>query len=170
MAKSYQDTSRQIREMKKKMPPMGWYFFVIYFQLFITAISSFYTAYIYLTKKYLTVQGVDPAVFYGNYRGFRFLDITFGLINLVVGVAALYVRFRMKALKKDSWRQYLKVILLGLFQTVFYMAGRAIIMLANGVTISSTEFAYYIPQIIGGIGIYFISDTYFGHRDYLFVN
>ncbi len=170
MANSYTANAAKNTANKKRNLPMNWYFFIIWFQLFMTAFSDFYQAYLYLTGNYYARQGIDTAAFYQNFPLFRPVNIVLGLLSICVGVYALYVRFQMAAFKKDAWRKYLKVTLAGVVMTVAYIVSYVVVSAIYGDMMTAGEFVEYLPTIIGGIGIYFISESYFEKRDFMFVN
>ena len=81
---------------------MEWFKFIIYFQLFAFCIIALYNGFKQLLGIY-NVEGKDVSrIIYNSYPNLRIIDIIFGIIFIVIGVAAIFVRFQLAEFKKNG--------------------------------------------------------------------
>lgn len=91
--------------------PMNWFKFLIYVALFLAALSCISTAVSYMTgsvyDSYTTaaIEAADMDVdvdVYDYIPDLEDADITYGILNIVLAVAAIVIRFRLAGYHKDG--------------------------------------------------------------------
>lgn len=147
--------------------PMKWYKFLIYFLLFANAISK-------LADGIFCIIGIDGGIlsetffegcmFTGKYRA---IDIVYGIICIIMSVAAIYVRIRLAKFKEDAPKIY---ITYDIISSVVYFVYNLLIM----IILENAEISSVIGEIIGtvvGESLYvYFNVLYFKKRKHMFIN
>lgn len=141
--------------------PMNWYKFLIYFALFLGAISNAYTGIQMLTGAHY--EGSATYV-YAFYSSLKVIDIVVGIACIGLAVLAIVVRQKLANFKSDGPR----------FLTILYVASIAVsliyillitIVVGNGVFNISN-----VASVISSGAMIFVNKIYFEKRQHLFVN
>lgn len=149
--------------------PMKWYKFIIYIQLFLSAIASLVSAAAYFIGGYYS--GLADQV-YASYKGLKALDICMAIVCLALAIFAILVRQGLAHFKTKAPIKYL--IFLGLTiasQAIYYIAVTLIINAsAANASVSLQTNSSLIMSIIINIIMILINKIYFDKRAELFVN
>lgn len=145
-------------------PQMKWYKFIIWVQLFLSALSLVGTGLMLLTG---THYGDAKGLVYLVYGGLQAVDIIFAIVFIALAVCCIVVRMNLAKFKKGAPTQYL--ILLGAniaAQLVYALALAAITQINVFQAMDSSA----IVQIISSIVMIILSKIYFDKREHLFTN
>lgn len=165
--------------------PMKWYKFVIWVQLFLSALVSAGSAFLLLTG---AQYGGDSDLAYSMIGGLRVVDIIFALAQIGIAVFAIYVRQQLAGFKKGAPELYLRFIIIANVVSISYnlivvwLAVSTLTRFLPGANFfdalgmllesSSTQASLFqlIVSVIAVIVMYFLNRTYFNKRAHLFVN
>lgn len=169
MAKTVKTVSGSASKTRRQTNiPMNWFKFIIWCQLFLTALSELSNAFLYLTGRYYTVQGINPAEFYSQYPLFRIVNYLFGGVGVVMCIFAIYTRFQLAGFKKGAPGLFLKYTMISVAKTGIYVLLYVIVSTIYGKMTTMAELMDYISLMIGGTALYFINKSYFAKREFLF--
>ncbi len=146
---------------------MKWFKFVIYFQLFFTAVYQLISAYIISTgRHYINEYGNNVSdLVYEVFPGLQSLDTTMGVLMIVLAVYAIITRFMLSGYKKAGPPMYIVFYILGILISGYYLIRARSV--ASEVELDLTE--YYV-QVVYNIIIMALNIVYFNKRKELFVN
>ena len=147
-------------------PPMKWYKFIIYFQLFAFAVLTVVDGVRYMNG--MIYEGYARQV-YLMYPGMQTMDVIFGIFCFLMAGYAIYVRQGLANFKAASVKQYYAFLIVGIAYSLLYIA---VVSGVTGVPIGSVlRMDAGITANIGiRVGIIFANITYFKKRGHLFVN
>lgn len=147
-------------------PPMKWYKFIIYFQLFAFAVLTVVDGVRYMNG--MIYEGNARQV-YRMYPGMKTMDFIFGIFCFLMAGYAIYVRQGLAKFRAASIRQYYVFLIADIAYGLIYIAA---VSGVTGVPIDSIiRMDAGITANIGiGLAIIFANITYFKKRSYLFVN
>ncbi len=144
---------------------MGWFQFIIWFQLFASALSMFTTGLQALTGAH---YGVDYAeLVYDTYDGLKTLDVFYGIVCFGLAGFALYTRFRLSGFKQNGPKCYYILNIAAVVVSIIY------IILASSVTgidVGELVVGSYITTCFVSIVMLIINYVYFSNRKHMFVN
>lgn len=147
--------------------PMKWFKFLIYFSLFISALSflvdgiEYITGHIYEILPEHQVSGEFIYTLYGN--GLRILDVCYGIICVLLSVYIIVVRFALAGFKKHSPNMLLASYGIEMIMSILYASIAGII--------SGQEYVTEIISCLIGSGlVIWLNYIYFNKRSYLFTN
>lgn len=151
--------------------PMKWFKFVIYFQLFLSAIFCVINSITYFTGAHYGDS--DDAEFVYDFYGssLKTCDMIFGVVYLFLAVYIIFTRFQLAKFKKYAPMFYLVSCGVSIAASILYliMASSAtkieISTLLSGSTGSS-----YITSLVTSIVLIVANKIYFDKRAALFVN
>ena len=149
---------------------MGWFKFIIYFQLFCTAIMSLYNAYAFISGKIYNIYGASPEMVYRRFPSLKTVGIICGLIYLAVAGVAIYTRFQLAGFKKNGPIMYFAVIGVVILAAVVYLFGVISAASAQGISASKILSPSSYGTLVGYIALIVINIIYFNNRKKLFVN
>ena len=149
---------------------MGWFKFIIYFQLFATAIVSLYNAYAFITGEIYAVFGGSPKMVFSRFPSLKTVGIVCGLLYLVTAVGAIYTRFRLAGFKKNGPMMYFAVIGVIILATAIYMFGVISAVSKVGIPASKVVNSNSYGVLAGYIALIVVNIIYFNKRRKLFVN
>ena len=147
------------------MPPMKWYKFVIYFQLFAAAVVHAYTAFQYATG--LTYGDFQTAnMVFSVYPSLRALDYAMVVICLGLGVWAIVLRQQLAHFKAQAFPALYVFYAGGIIGSLFYAI---MVTLLTGLNIfdAATISSLVISGLSAGLMI-LLSMSYFKKRMDLF--
>ena len=149
-------------------PPMGWFKFIIWVQLFISALSLAAAGIMLLTGTAYVVDGISYAdLVYDLIDGLRAIDLVFGVAFVALAVFALYVRQQLAGFKKGAPKLYLTLLGVNIavqFLYAFVMSIAVGVELADVVTVSE------LVQVITSLVMIIVNKYYFARREHLFTN
>ena len=149
-----------VEENKPDMP-MKWFKFLIYFSLWLSALSCLAFGLNMLTG---SIYDMDADQIYYVFPGLQSVDKTFGLGSIILAGFAVYTRFRLAGFKKDGPKMLqLLYIANGLLGLVYTIAATTAV---DGVV--TIDFSSSIVGIIGAVIMVAANHVYFKKRAHLF--
>lgn len=143
---------------------IAWLKFIVYFQLFAAALLHLINAIQYLSG---SLYGVDSEYIYRVFPGLHALDITMGVLSLLLCGATVFARFAMTGLRRFAPWLYLGLLTCNVVVSLLYLAiASAISGLSMGDLLSVRD----VTQMVAGIGLIAANFVYFRHRMSAFVN
>ena len=142
-------------------PPMKWFKFIIWVQLFLAALTNAGTGIGLLTGFAYVGYAGDV---YATFGGLRILDILIGLLCLALAVAAIYIRFQLSGYKQKGPTLYLCFLLVSIAVSLVYMLLASLILGTFAGDLSS------IISLAANVAAVFLNRIYFEKRSFLFVN
>ncbi|WP_455136446.1 zinc-ribbon domain-containing protein [Thermophilibacter sp.] len=145
-------------------PSMRWYKFIIWFQLFASALINAANAIMLFGG--LHYQGASRYV-YALFDGLQAVDIVFGILYVALIVAAVVVRQELAKFRRDAPLHYLIVV------GVNGVSGLAYLLATSAVThidLSLLSDVQPFSQLVGAVILVACSKVYFDRRAHLFVN
>lgn len=137
---------------------MKWYKALASFLLYISAVFILYTGIQYFTGQ---TYGGSSGYVYSLYPALRFINVIYGLFNLVVAVAILYVRMHLAQFASDGPKLYLLMLLVnGIASAVF--------TIATFIIVGQSDWGSLATSIAGVIAMFVLNRTYFDKRQHLF--
>ena len=133
---------------------MGWYKFVIYFQLFASALINGIAGIVALTGAHY--EGEADLV-YTFIPSLSTVDKLYGIVLIALAVFAIIVRFQLAQFKKTGPKFYLLLLLISGIASLIYL-------IAAGAIVSQ------ISQLIVSAALLVANYIYFQKRSNLFVN
>lgn len=149
-----------LEETKPEMP-MKWFKFLIYFGLWVGALSNLGNGLGLLTG---SVYDGMAAYVYTIYSSLHSVDLIFGFAFLAVAAFTIVVRFKLAGFKKDGPT---------LLYTIYVI--NVVVGLAYALTVSSiigepAVDSSFIGSLIGSVTAVIVNMVYFKKRAHLFVN
>lgn len=156
-----------INENQKPVFEMKWHNFLVKFLLYATAAIYFLdgiTSLIGRDSAFLSDFLSDKFIFSGNYR---YIDIIYGVIMIILSFATLHVRHELANFKVDALKVYIT-------HAVFECIVFAIHTLLGMILIINAGFFEIIGEIFGSLvgTVFFVTTnvSYFKKRAQLFIN
>lgn len=149
---------------KESSQGMKWFKFVIYVQLFLSALISLGMAIVYATGyQYRTAQS-SPDLVYGFFPELQTVDICFAVVYAILAVFAIVVRFQLSGFKRNAWKGYLAYLAAGVIAVIGYIIATSMIA---GKSMLDTNM---VSSLTANIILIVVNFIYFNKRDYLFTN
>jgi hypothetical protein len=163
-----QGFNRASTPYKEQEQGMKWFKFIIWVQLFATALVDLYNGYQYLTGAvYNSSDHKMSEVVYNLYNGLKQCDMLFGVIFILMAVYAIIVRFMLAGFKKNGPTLYFILIAMAI---VIQMAYTTIVSMITKVNLFVSQTSSPIVVIMVDIILLIINIIYFGKRKHKFVN
>ena len=140
---------------------MKWFKFIIYFQLWVALLSSLITS-----GRFFYGWGYEgnAELVYSLWPALKIIDILMGILNLALGVYAVFVQRALAKFRTKGPRMYY----------IFYGASivfSLLYALAASIIIGESAFtADVISSLVVGVVLLLVNVQYFGNRSHLFVN
>ncbi|MCD7919230.1 MAG: hypothetical protein LUG45_04020 [Clostridiales bacterium] len=142
-------------------PTMKWFKFVIWVQLFLTALLNVATGFGLITG---TAYGDYASDVYAMFPLLRPLNIFEGLLCLALAVAAIYVRFQLSGYKQKGPALYLCFLLASVAVSLLYVLASSLALGSFAGGLST------IVSLVTSLVMYVLNRIYFEKRRFLFVN
>ena len=143
---------------------MKWFKFIIYFQLFLSAILGVVNGIGLLTGSTYSSQGLDPELAYTIFPGLRAVDLIVGVGMLALAVLAIVVRQKLAHYCQRAPKQYLILLGANMALSILYMIAASAV-LGEPVLDASTVSQLVVRAVMIGV-----NKVYFDKRAELFVN
>lgn len=143
--------------MNQQMP-MKWYKFIIYFQLFASALMYLFSGISYLSE--LWNRTLESALWGTKWK---VLCVVMAVIAFVIMACMLYTRHCLTMYKKKAPRKYLCCLVLALLYAVVYMIG--IFLITGKNTFSAMDLLTLTETGI----LIVLNFVYFKKREHLFI-
>lgn len=144
---------------------MGWYKFIIYFQLWAAMVVGIGNGIMYLTGMIYYTMRTSPEFIY-NYWGMslKIADVVYGVVLLLLAAFAVVTRQMLAKFKKSGPMLYYIYLILQLCVSLLYVIITCII--AQTVAIEPSS----VSSIVISITMIIVNVIYFKKRKHLFVN
>lgn len=142
--------------------PMNWYKFIIYFQLFLNVLINIVSALRYFTGD---VYGGNAEAVYNAFEGMRYLDISWGILLILLAVYCIKIRKDLALFKIKAPTNYLILTAANFCSSFFYT------ILASAISgASAIDLGLYnsITQLVVGIIYIILNKVYFDKRKFMF--
>lgn len=157
---------KEIKNIETKpSKPMKWYKFVIWVQLFLSAVLNLGTGIRYLTG---TIYGKSASTVYFLYSGLKPLDILMGLLSIAAAVLAILVRQSLAHYKESGPGMYYIYWIFGIAYNVIYLFGLGVVGLFG--VIGSQMGTQFGTAIVTSCVMLALNIMYFTKRMDMFVN
>lgn len=143
---------------------MGWFKFIIYFQLFASAVIN---AALGITAFTGSHYDGKAELVYAFFPGMSAVDKVYGLVLIVLAVFAIIVRFQLAQFKKAGPNLYLLLMLISAVAGLVYIIAVNINISGYGVNV---EYSDQISQLVVCVVLLVVNYIYFQKRSHLFVN
>lgn len=151
-----------IPEPMQQKTNMKWYMFIIYAQLFITAIADLFVGIRAITGMQYGNSKEQVYEFFGN--GLRIADVLYGIVSILLAVVAIVIRQMLAKKKVNATNYYL--IFIGIAQIVALLYSIAsYIFNKNGAIIAAAVGSLLFYGVYIGLNY-----VYFQKRIHMFVN
>ncbi len=149
-------------------PPMNWFKFIIWVQLFLSAAVLAFTAYTLFTGgHYMTDYGSAKDLVYLVYGGLQAVDVIFAVIYVALAVCCVVVRMNLAGFKKGAPTQYLVLLGTVIAASILYAVAFSVVTqvsLLEAMGLSS------MGQTVTSIVMIFVNKIYFDKRAFMFTN
>lgn len=174
--RNYVNQSQPIQTQPSTQLPMGWFKFIVNFQLFFAAVINFVFGANFVMGSVYSTQGIDSEQVYGTFgTGLRIVDILYGLLSIALGVFCIIIRNKLAKFKKDSPKQYILLNIISFAIEILYSV-LAVIVIAKhpyfdigsaGQVVFSSQLLF---QFGANISMIIINIIYFKKREFMFIN
>lgn len=145
--------------------PMKWYKFLIYFALFASCVGGVISGILFMAGK---AYGEESELFYLFFSQMRTIDLLSGVVMVVMGVLAIFVRQKLVQFRKDAPSYFLIFLSINTAHSAVRLILTA--ALAGDVFFSSSLAASYVLGLALSVLMIALNNTYFKKRASLFVN
>ncbi|MCD8082424.1 MAG: hypothetical protein LUE86_02580 [Clostridiales bacterium] len=143
---------------------MKWFKFIIWFQLFASAIVGMLSAMVYMKGLH---HGGSAALVYSLFGGMKTLDRLVGSVMFVEAVACIVVRQKLAGFRKGAPAMYLTIGAVTTFLPIVYLTLAAWVMRVSILTLLNSS---VLTSVITGVVLLAVNAVYFANRADLFVN
>ncbi|MBR3833169.1 MAG: hypothetical protein IKJ73_02530 [Lachnospiraceae bacterium] len=141
---------------------MKWYKFLIYFMLFFSCIGNIWNGINIFTGGHYDGQ---KDLVYRYYDGLQTVDMIMGVLSILLGVYALFVRFALADFKRVGPMMFIGIYVFSVVMNILYA------LMVMGVTVEFTFTDVYSPiSMITHVIMISANYVYFKNRKHLFVN
>lgn len=150
---------------------MNWFKFIIWVQLFLSALIAVYNGIMLLTGSHYKQGGTDyKEMVYSMFDGLKGCDTAFGILYLCLAGTAIFTRFQLSGFKKKGPAIYIAYLVGALAVAIFYIIVVGGILSKYGASASDIVTPSIVAQIVTSIVLIFVNILYFKNRKHLFVN
>lgn len=150
---------------------MSWFKFIIWVQLFYSAITNIVTAIRLITGSH---YGGHQNVVYYYLKGMKTLDICMIVFSFLFATACIFVRFQLSGFKKRGPKLYLILMGCSMAMSIFYVTGLLLINSQYTEILKISNLGFYTTYFGFMIGISLLllvaNIVYFKKRKQFFVN
>lgn len=156
-----QDMYNQTSQQPQKELGMKWFHFVIYFQLFVSALVGLWNGFQLLTGR---IYGENTDRVYSYFSGLKGVDTIIGICYIAIAIFALVTRFMLADFKKCGPAMYIGMQVAGLIISIAYIA--SVTSIVDGLTeyIASSTYGTMAVSIV----MLICNIVYFKKRKHLF--
>ena len=155
------DSFYQTPQQPQKELGMKWFHFVIYFQLFVSALVGLWNGFQLLTGR---IYGENTDRVYSYFSGLKGVDTIIGICYIAIAIFALVTRFMLADFKKCGPAMYIGMQVAGLIISIAYIA--SVTSIVDGLTeyIASSTYGTMAVSIV----MLICNIVYFKKRKHLF--
>jgi hypothetical protein len=160
----------ETRPAEKTAPaerPMKWYKFVIYVQLFLSALLQAYNAYSYGSGMVWNTESTTRQMIYQLVPEINAIDIAYGILCGLLALLAIYVRQQLAARRRKAPQLYLIYLLLDPAFSILYYVLICTFAKLDFFEIVGTRFW---GLLIGTAVVFWLNRIYFRKRQEFFRN
>ena len=149
---------------------MKWFKFIIYFQLFASALLNLLSGISTLTGGQYGSSG-DAEMVYTAFSGLKTLDVLYGVCAIALAAGDIFVRMRLAGYRANAPKLYLGVLAAAVVLSLIYIIGVFVILGEWADIIDLTAVvSQYTSQLFVSIIMIGANHVYFKKRAHLFVN
>ncbi|MCC8152266.1 MAG: hypothetical protein LIO96_12690, partial [Lachnospiraceae bacterium] len=152
------------RSSKDYSQRMGWYKFIIYVQLFLSAVVNVATAVMYMGGLHYGETEYASLV-YGFFPGMKTLDMMMGIVALALAALCIVVRQGLKNFRKNAPLLYYCIWIINIAVSIVYIVGAARI---TGYEVRELMDSSSISSLCVAVVMLVINVIYFNNRKYMF--
>ena len=121
---TYNQAPQQGVQQYAAQPALGmkWFKFVIYFQLFVAAISGFWNGWRLMSGSIYGLDADDLTYVYNYFPGLKGVDTIIGICFIALGIFALVTRFILADFKKAGPAMYIGMLAANIVLSIAYYA------------------------------------------------
>lgn len=144
---------------------IGWFKFVVYFQIFFYAALTLYNAIVLMSGAHYGGE-FERGLVYTYFSGLQAVDVITGIIMLIIAAMCIVARFQLTGLKKSGPAMYYGVHIANIVVSITYA------ILVCGVFLKDFEAIpnESISSCISGVIFLIINISYFSKRKIVFKN
>lgn len=162
----YNQTPQQGVQQYAAQPELGmkWFKFVIYFQLFVAAISGFWNGWRLLSGSIYGLDADDLTYVYNYFSGLKGVDTIIGICFIALGIFALVTRFILADFKKAGPAMYIGLLAANIVLSIAYYAS------VSGIVGGEVDMDYTstYSSIVASVVLLICNIVYFKKRKHLF--
>ncbi len=143
--------------------PMKWHKFLIYFSLWVGAVSNGLTAIGFWTGSFYT----DPETVYHTYAGLKTVDLLMSFVILAFAVLLIVTRYALAGFKTNAPK--LLLIVYAVYAAVLLLHP-LILVGVTGLSFTDLMDSSSITSLITSVVMIFVNKVYYDKRASLFVN
>lgn len=147
---------------------MKWFKFIIYCQLFLSALSNIIYGFRIMLGAHYGVTSKQLNYIYNHFDGLKILDVCIGICMVLLGVLALITRFMLSGYKKRGPAMYIGYLIASIVMFLVYICAFYIIVISVESTVSISSDSYI--SLVTSIVLLVLNIIYFKKRKHLFVN
>lgn len=147
---------------------MKWFKFIIYCQLFLSALSNIIYGFRIMLGAHYGVTSKQLNYIYNHFDGLKILDVCIGICMVLLGVLALITRFMLSGYKKRGPAMYIGYLIASIVMFLVYICAFYIIVISVESTVSISSDSYI--SLVTSIVLLVLNVIYFKKRKHLFVN
>lgn len=149
----------------EKAPPLRWFWLLVNFTLFASALMHFANGISAITGAH---HKVDTQQLYSLYPAFRTLDIGCGIFLILLSVFIIYTRYRLAHFRRRAPLLLALTYLSVCLHDLVYIAA-ALIILPHPSEAELDLFTFGFGAAVG-VTMLIIDHVYFKKREYMFIN
>lgn len=152
------------RSSKDYSQKMGWYKFIIYVQLFLSAVVNVATAVMYMGGLHYGETDYASLV-YGFFPGMKTLDMMMGIVALALAALCIVVRQALKNFRKNAPLLYYCIWIINIAVSIVYIVGASRVLEYE---VSELLSPSTISSLCVAVVMLVINVIYFNNRKYMF--
>ena len=143
---------------------MKWFKFIIWFQLFATALLNVISGISALTGSQYG-SSADAELVYMFFPSLKTVDMIYGICLIVLAAGAIFVRMQLAGFRTNAPKLYLGLLAAAVAANLIYLVAAASILSDLGL-----DFTSNISQLATSVVMIVVNSIYFKKREHLFVN
>ncbi|MGM9594255.1 MAG: hypothetical protein ACI3U8_07860 [Candidatus Onthomonas sp.] len=144
--------------------PGKWFKFIIYFQLFLSALMGLFSGIGLLTGSTYEAQGLDVEWVYDYFPGLRAVDLIMSVGLIALAVLSIVVRQKLAHYRQGAPKQYLLLLGGNMVLSIFYIIAASAVL--GGLVMDAST----VTQLVVSAVMIGVNKVYFDKRAELFAS
>ncbi len=145
---------------------MKWHKFLIYFSLWLGAVTNAIAAFSYFSGSVYGSSG-EASMVYSHFTGLKTIDMLFGAALIAVAVFSIVTRFALAGYKAAGPKMLMGFYAINAVLSIVYLVVASVVTgIAFGELIDSST----ISSLVTSVAMVFVNKAYYDKRAELFVN